>query len=108
VMEELNAFPESIYHSTEALFFNLGEKESRYAFQLMQQLRQDGISCELFYENAKLDKQFKYASKKNISFAVIIGSNEMETKTCVVKNLLKSEQETIAAGQLSNFLRNKN
>jgi histidyl-tRNA synthetase len=108
VMEELNAFPESIYHSTEALFFYFGEKESRYAFQLMQQLRQDGISCELFYENAKLDKQFKYASKKNISFAVIIGSNEMETKTCVVKNLLKSEQETIAAGQLSNFLRNKN
>ena len=108
VMEELSVFPKSIDHSTEVLFFNLGEKESRYAFQLMQALRQDGISCELFYENAKLDKQFKYASKKNISFAVIIGSNEMETKTCVVKDLLKSEQETIAADQLFNHLKSKN
>ena len=90
------------------MFFNLGEKESRYAFGLMQQLRQDGISCELFYENAKLDKQFKYATKKNISFAVIIGSAEMETKTCVVKDLRKSEQETIASDQLFNLLRNKN
>jgi histidyl-tRNA synthetase len=108
VMEELNVFPESIYHSTQVLFFNLGEKESRYAFGLMQQLRQDGISCELFYENAKLDKQFKYATKKNISFAVIIGSAEMEAKTCVVKDLRKSEQETIASDQLFNLLRNKN
>lgn len=107
VMEELNIFPKSIYHSTQALFFNLGEKESRYAFELMQQLRQDGISCELFYENAKLDKQFKYASKKNISFAIIIGSNEMETKTCVIKDLLKNKQETVSSDHVSDYLRKK-
>ena len=106
-MEELAIFPESIYHSTEVLFFNLGEEESRYAFDLMQQLRSNGISCELFYENAKLDKQFKYASKKNISFAIIIGSNELETKTCVIKDLVISEQETIASNQLLAYLSNK-
>ena len=38
---------------------------------------------------SKMDKQFKYASKKNIPFAVIIGSNEIEQKTCIVKDLLK-------------------
>ena len=61
VMEELNLFPENITQSTEVLFFNLGENESRHAFKLMQQLRHNNISCELFYENTKLDKQFKYA-----------------------------------------------
>ena len=71
----------------------------------MQQLRHDGISCELFYENSKLDKQFKYASKKNISFAVIIGSNEMELQTCVVKDLIKGEQQSIPADQLSSFIK---
>ncbi|MDQ2718517.1 MAG: histidine--tRNA ligase [Bacteroidota bacterium] len=105
VMEELNLFPENIYQSTQVLFFNLGEKESRYAFKLMQQLRHDGISCELFYEDSKLDKQFKYASKKNIPFAVIIGSNEMELQTCVVKDLRKAEQQTIPADQLSSFIK---
>src|SRR5665647_554498 len=78
VMNELNIFPEDINKSTSVLFFNLGEKESAVAFKEMQVLRNNGISCELFYENAKLDKQFKYASKKNIPFAAIIGSNEME------------------------------
>ncbi|HEY8659229.1 MAG TPA: histidine--tRNA ligase, partial [Hanamia sp.] len=45
VMEELALFPESINQSTKVLFFNLGEKESRYAFKLMQELRRNGISC---------------------------------------------------------------
>ena len=73
----------------------------------MQNLRHDGISCELFYENTKLDKQFKYAAKKNISFAIIIGSNELENQTCVIKDLSKGEQQTIASDQLSLFFKNK-
>lgn len=105
VMDELNLFPENINQSAKALFFNLGEKESGYAFELMQQLRQNGISCELFYENTKLEKQFKYAAKKNIAFAVIIGSTEMEQKSCVVKDLAKGEQQTIAAHELVVFFK---
>jgi histidyl-tRNA synthetase len=105
VMDELNLFPESIHRATQVLFFNLGEKESRYAFQLMQECRNNEISCELFYEKSKLEKQFKYATKKNISFAVIIGSNEMELKSCIVKNLLSGEQEKMAEGKLVSFLK---
>jgi histidyl-tRNA synthetase len=105
VMNELNIFPEEINKSTTVLFFNLGEKESAIAFKEMQVLRNDGISCELFYENAKMDKQFKYASKKNIPFAVIIGSNEMEQKTCIIKDLLKAEQQTIPLENLSSYFK---
>jgi len=103
VMNELNIFPEEINKSTKALFFNLGEKEAAFAFKQMQILRSNGISCELFYDNAKLDKQFKYASKKNIRFAIIIGSNEMEQKTCIVKDLVKAEQQTIPLENLSSY-----
>ena len=80
VMTELNIFPEEINKSTQVLFFNLGEKESELAFKEMQSLRNNGISCELFYENVKMDKQFKYASKKNIPFAIIIGSGNWKNK----------------------------
>ena len=106
VMEELKLFPENIYQATEVLFFNLGEKESKHAYQLMQQLRHNQISCELFYENSKMDKQFKYATKKNINFAVIIGSQEMQNESCVVKNLSKGEQETIPQSGLLKYLNN--
>lgn len=103
VMEELKLFPENINQSTQILFFNLGAEESKHAHILMQQLRHQNISCELFYENTKLDKQFKYATKKNISYAVIIGSKEMERKTCVVKDLAKGEQQTISQNELVKY-----
>jgi len=103
VMEELNLFPENIYQPTEVLFFNLGYKESKHAYQLMQQLRRNNISCELFYENSKLDKQFKYATKKNIGSVVIIGSKEIAEKNCVVKNLGNGEQKTIAQNELLKY-----
>jgi histidyl-tRNA synthetase len=104
-MDELKLFPENINQSTQVLFFNLGKNESRQAFQLMQRLREQKISCELFYENSKLEKQFKYANKKNILHAVIIGSKEMEKKNCVVKDLVKGEQQTISQTQLVDFFK---
>ena len=36
VMEESGLFPETIAQGTKVLFFNLGEAESRYAFEIMQ------------------------------------------------------------------------
>ncbi len=106
VMNELNIFPETINSDTKVLFFNLGEKESMAAFTAMQQLRNNGISCELFYENVKMDKQFKYANKKNIAFAVIIGSRELEQQTCIVKDLKKEEQQTIDIKDLLSYFTN--
>lgn len=107
VMEELNLFPNDLQIGTKVLFFNLGEAESLFALKAMQELRRSGISCELFHETAKMDKQFKYAEKKGIPFAVIIGSKEMETGNAVVKNLSTAQQEAIAVNQLSLFFHNK-
>lgn len=104
VLEELNLFPENIYEPTQVLFFNLGKEESKNAYQLMQQLRRNNIKCELFYENSKMEKQFKYATRKKISYAVIIGSKEMQDKSCVVKNLEKGDQETIAQDDLFKYV----
>ena len=100
VMEELNLFPADVYIGTQVLFFNLGEAESKIAFNLMQQLRQKDIRCELYHEMSKFDKQFKYAEKKNIPFVIIIGSKEMENNNCVIKNIRTGEQQTLTIAQL--------
>jgi len=103
VMEELQLFPADVHVGTQALFFNLGESESRKAFEMAQQLRNQGIRTELYHENSKFDKQFKYAEKKNIPFIIIMGSKELEDKTCVIKNLRSGEQQTLPVGDLINF-----
>lgn len=107
VMEELKLFPEKMQQGVTALFFNMGIEEAKFAFGQMQQVRSKGISCELYHEAAKLDKQFKYADKKKIQYAVIIGSKEMQEMNCVVKDLAEGEQKTISLNELEKFLHNK-
>ncbi len=103
VMEELNLFPADVYIGTQVLFFNLGDAESQAAFELMQQLRNNNIRCELYHETSKFDKQFRYAEKKNIPYIVIIGSKELEEKNCVVKNLGTGYQQNISIPDLLRF-----
>jgi histidyl-tRNA synthetase len=85
------------------LFFNLGANESKAAFSLLQQLRENNIAAEIFHEQAKFDKQFKYAEKKGIRYAIIIGSKELEEQNCVVRNLQTGEQTTIKQTELLSF-----
>ncbi len=105
-MEELNLFPLDVQVSTKALFFNMGEAESNFAFGIMQQLRSSGIACELYHEATKINKQFTYAEKKNIPFVIIIGSKEIEEKNCSVKNLATGNQETVPLEKLADYLKN--
>ncbi|CAN5491827.1 histidine--tRNA ligase [soil metagenome] len=103
VMEELKLFPEDVQTGTQVLFFNLGAIECKKAFELMQQLRSNNIKCEIYHEQSKFDKQFKYAEKKNIQYAVILGSKELEEGTCVVKDLRKGEQQIIKQEMLQQY-----
>jgi len=104
VLEELNLFPAETGHSTKALFFYMGKEESQFAFTVMQGLRQKGIACEIFHEEAKMAKQFAYAEKKKIPFVVIIGSREQAEKNCQVKQLSTGEQTLVPLDQLAGFL----
>ena len=106
VMEELQLFPKKMQKGVTALFFNMGNTECKSAFKKMQELRSTGISCELYHEPAKMEKQFKYAAKKNITYAVIIGSKEIDEQKCIVKDLDKNEQQTIALAELKNYFSN--
>ncbi|HRD44700.1 MAG TPA: His/Gly/Thr/Pro-type tRNA ligase C-terminal domain-containing protein, partial [Ferruginibacter sp.] len=68
-----------------------------------QQLRNEGIACELFHEPTKMEKQFKYAEKKQIPYAVILGSRELESGKIVIKNLQQGEQHQLPLAELLPF-----
>ncbi|MBL0151973.1 MAG: histidine--tRNA ligase [Chitinophagaceae bacterium] len=103
VLEEMNLFPQAVETSTTVLFFNLGEKESAAAFEWMQSLRQRGVAAELYHENHKFDKQFKYADKKKIPWVVMIGEKELQANTCNLKNLASGEQQSLTREQFNHF-----
>lgn len=103
VLEELQLFPADVHVSTQVLFFNLGEAESKKAFELLQQLRQKGVRGELFHEQAKFDKQFKYAEKKNIPCVVILGDKELQSATCNIKTLATGQQQSVSFAELLTY-----
>ena len=99
VMEELKLFPETLEQGTKVLFFNLGTEESKTAYSLLQQLRDKGIASEIYHEAGKMDKQFKYAERKNIPYIAIIGSKEIASGTEVIKNLGTGEQKSYSSSE---------
>lgn len=73
--------------------------------EIANQLRAAGINTELVLDSSKLGKQLKYADKAGIRFAVIVGENEIERSSVVVKDLSKQEQFEVARGELIKALR---
>jgi histidyl-tRNA synthetase len=104
VMEALNLFPESVSGGTQVLFFNLGANECLAAYKAMRAARAAGISCEIYPEAGKMDKQFKYAERKNAALVVIIGANELASGSCNVKDLKKGTQQSVPIENLNNYL----
>lgn len=96
VMEELGLFPEEAASNVEYLFANFGGDESLEALKLIRQLREKGISAELYPENAKIGKQFTYAEKKCIKNLVFLGEEEIKNGNITYKNLEAGEQKTVS------------
>ncbi len=104
VMDELKLFPPTVQKSTQVLFFNLGEEAAIRCFDLMQDLRRTGIRCELYHEQARFDKQFKYAEKKNIPRVIIIGDDELQSGIAKVKDLRSGKQSELPFSELISVI----
>lgn len=100
VMEELNLFPPSAAQSTKVLVAHFDEASMQFGLGVAQSIRNQGVACEIYPEVAKLKKQLEYADKKEIPFALIIGSEEVSTGTLTLKNLTTGEQEKLALAEV--------
>ncbi|MBO9571581.1 MAG: histidine--tRNA ligase [Chitinophagaceae bacterium] len=98
VMEELNVFPADINVSSEVLFLNTDEQKNTAAFNVLQLLRSKGVRGEIYPEAAKIDKQFKYAEKKNIPFVVSIEEGKYK-----LKNIINGTQQLLSETELLGF-----
>lgn len=103
-MEELKLFPDDISRKT-VLVTIFDPNHAEYSGRIVQDLRSKGINSELYLdENAKMDKQLKYADKNNFTYAVIAGPEEVQNNTAVLKNLRARSQETLHTTELANAI----
>ena len=93
VMEELGLFPKSIDTTTKVLITNFGAKEEIYCLNILKELRDSGISSELYPDSTKIKKQMNYADKKGIEFVIMIGENELKSGKISVKQMSTGNQK---------------
>lgn len=105
VMEELNLFPTEVNTASKVLFLNMGDQEMSYAMQAVVGLRDAGIKTEIYPDKAKVGKQFQFADKKGIPFAVLVGSQEIEEGKFTLKELVSGEQTVLDLQELIKKLK---
>ncbi|MEZ2415714.1 histidine--tRNA ligase [Muriicola sp. E247] len=103
VMEELGLFPETIDQSVQVLFANFGNREALAALPLLRVLRKNGVNTDLYPTDTKLQKQLKYANNRNIPYVVLLGKDELEQQSVVVKDMARGSQQTYPWKDLQQF-----
>ena len=94
ILDELNLFPNLLDSSKSFLFLNFGTDKISNFIDSVNQLRKDGIVCEIYPVDVKIKKQLDYANKKGIDFVVIIGDDELKKDIFKVKDMSKGEELT--------------
>ncbi len=72
---------------------------------LAKELRDAGIATEIALEGGKLAKQFKYADRAGIRFAVVAGEDELARGAVAVKDLARGDQFEVPRAELVKTLR---
>lgn len=93
-MTELNLFPIDL-EEAKILVTNTSPNSSKIA----NTLRAKGIKTELYVDEKDLDKQLKYADKKQIPFVLIID------QALTLKNMKTGEKKEVTLDQLSDAIR---
>lgn len=95
VMEEQGCeFPEP---SRPDLFIvAMGDKATLKAVEIAKDMRDEGYSVVYDLNGRSLRAQMKYADKINAKYNVVIGDNEVDTKSAVLKDMATGEQSDIS------------
>ena len=79
------------------------------SLMLARNLRQNNINVIVEMNNRKLKKCFEYASKENIKYVIVVGSDEIQENMYTIKDMTTSEQLKLPYNELKDYiLTNKN
>lgn len=80
---------------TEVLVIPMDEEFDFYAIELVNFLRKNGISVDIYLESGKFKKKLTYADKLNIKNVIIIGEEEFKENKLTLKNMEDGSQELL-------------
>lgn len=87
------------------LYVGSMDEEAKYeAIKIVNTLREKGIKCECNHMERSVKAQMKYANKIESYFTIILGGNEIESRTCKIKRMSDGEQFEINLDNLEEIV----
>jgi len=103
-LERAKLFPKSQLGSK--VFVASAQESSRLeAVRLTQSLRVDGISAEFDLKGRPLSKQIEYANSARIPYLIVVGPQEIESKTVKLKEMATRAETSVRMDEIAATLR---
>ena len=84
--------------------FIMNLEDSGYAFQVLDDLRSSGYSCEIDYTGKSMKGMWKLVDKYNPSYVLIIGEDEVKGNYITVKDNTTKESIQVKSDELMEYL----
>ena len=81
----------------------LGEAAELKAIPLAQALRRRGLSCEVDLMQRSLRTQLRQADRLAARYVLILGQDELESKSVLLRNMTTKEQQLLTWTELESF-----
>ena len=104
---KLNLIPKDIV-DTQVLVTVFNKDLLDPSLELIQNLRKNNINSEIYINpEDRLDKQLKYADKKQIPFVIVVGPDEVKQNKVTLKNMQTRESKLLNISELIDELKTK-
>lgn len=100
IMEEQKLFPPEVYKTKLLLIACIDPSSMTYAIGKLNELRKNGISCEIYPEPVKLQKQMSYANDNGYAYVAVIGEEEQNQNKLSLKDMKTGEQRQLDLPEL--------
>lgn len=102
ILMEEKGLLKDVATASEVLVTIFDEPMTADSLAIYRELIDAGANAELYFEPAKLEKQFKFADKKKIPYVVLCGPEEKKKKKVILKNMQSGEQEALTVKELTD------
>ncbi len=89
----------------EVLVIPIGTCALQASIEMIQELHKADISAIIADESSSVGNNLKFCDKNNVSFAVLIGDNELKSGMYVVKDIKKKAQSEIKREEVVSFIK---
>ncbi len=104
IIKEDVLLTKSIEQNITLALLPVSKEEESFCLQLAQNLRKDNVSVEIITQG-NISKKIKKALRIKSLYNILIGQEEIKSKTCIVKTSANKKEDKVNISDLSSFFK---